>query len=485
MPPRRSSHLKHVQLQHSSVMESMETRLKRLLPLDDVGQTEASTPVASESDGTQAASSSGIYRPAPASIQGQTLQRYATSGGARPPMLSRHSTISARGYWWRSYHRTESRSRAWHIRHPFWSLGVFSSGSFWGGLPTIDVLPITVQIILVIGAIFKHGGYRSFANYMAAIKGEHIESGRQWTQLLMHTSGWVTRNVVLGIGPARQSCSFTFSKLCKLPRVLAPHVRNQPQQPVHCTLLSIIFLLREVEASTAVAAAWIFDDEAMGLTLTRGQKILDVLVWLGKCLLPVSRGSRTPRMAKGKRPLHVGSSNSVFPTTTGKHASKTAVVDTFEALGGIMGQQLHDPSGVRLFGDHTPRVTGAQVLAAAGIEVNKMRILARHLGEAILRYVAEASLRSLRADLGLGSRPGDGAQGLPRDPWLGGGAGPHLGSNFFKACKTSFPTCAQRLGVGICFWLPGVVGEPLSLEPSVFRSRRLWLDMFLFEFLFS
>ena len=58
-------------------------------------------------------------------------------------------------------------------------------------------------------------------------------------------------------------------------------------------------------------------------------------------------------------------------------------------------------------------MTGAQVLAAAGIEVNKFRILARRSGEAILRYVAEAPLRSLRADLGVGSSPGDGAKGLP------------------------------------------------------------------------
>ena len=38
-----------------------------------------------------------------------------------------------------------------------------------------------------------------------------------------------------------------------------------------------------------------------------------------------------------------------------------------------------------------------------GIEVNKIRILARHSGEAILRYVADAPLKSLRSDLGLGA----------------------------------------------------------------------------------
>ena len=43
---------------------------------------------------------------------------------------------------------------------------------------------------------------------------------------------------------------------------------------------------------------------------------------------------------------------------------------------------------------------GAQALAKAGAEVNQIRIFARHSGEAILRYVAEAPLSSLRHDLG-------------------------------------------------------------------------------------
>ena len=90
----------------------------------------------------------------------------------------------------------------------------------------------------------------------------------------------------------------------------------------------------------------------------------------------------------------------LFPTTGGCVASKTAVVATFEAIGTMLGQPLLGETGIRLFGGHSPRVTGAQVLAAAGIEINKVRILARRSGEAILRYVAEAPLLSLRSDLG-------------------------------------------------------------------------------------
>ena len=91
----------------------------------------------------------------------------------------------------------------------------------------------------------------------------------------------------------------------------------------------------------------------------------------------------------------------LFPTLRGQHPNKVQVVDSFEAIGAALGQPLHDPAGTRRFGGHTPRVTGARVLAAAGMEVNKVRIIARHSGDTILRYVAEAPLESLRADLGL------------------------------------------------------------------------------------
>ena len=135
----------------------------------------------------------------------------------------------------------------------------------------------------------------------------------------------------------------------------------------------------------------------------------------------------------------------LFATTAGKHATKTAVADTFEALGGLMGQQLHDASGLRLFGGHTSRVTGAQVLAAAGIEINKIRILARHSGEAILRYVAEAPLRSLRADLGLVGHPGDGPQALP---FMQGG--PASTSALVRASAETGGIAAESCGNGTC-----------------------------------
>jgi hypothetical protein len=68
-------------------------------------------------------------------------------------------------------------------------------------------------------------------------------------------------------------------------------------------------------------------------------------------------------------------------------------VRTFEVIGERLGQPITSSAGLRLFGGHSPRVTGAQLFAALGVEVTKIRILARHSGDAILRYVAEAPLK--------------------------------------------------------------------------------------------
>ena len=67
---------------------------------------------------------------------------------------------------------------------------------------------------------------------------------------------------------------------------------------------------------------------------------------------------------------------------------------------------MRDYACTRPVSGHTPRVTGARVLAASGMDVNKIRIMARRYGDTILRYVSEAPLKSLRADLGLSNIPG-------------------------------------------------------------------------------
>ena len=80
----------------------------------------------------------------------------------------------------------------------------FHDEAFGHERPPLPLLLVTVQILVMAGALFKAGAYRSYPNYVSSMRSKHIENGHEWCQLLQHTSAWVTRSVLRGIGPERQ-----------------------------------------------------------------------------------------------------------------------------------------------------------------------------------------------------------------------------------------------------------------------------------------
>ena len=280
------------------------------------------------------------------------------------------------------------------------------------------VWPITVESLQRVASLFKGGGYRSYENYRDAAKRRHIELGHYWTQQLDHTNKWVTRSVLRGIGPARQSCPFHFKRLVNLPRNMQPLVPDGPQCPIHMALLGCLFLLREIEASTAYLSAISFNTQDLEVSWQLPSSKTDHLA-LGTvrtlpCLCDLTDFACPYHVALEVKQWHAAQPGysvdrevPLFPTRSGLHPAKARVVDTFEVIGTMTGLPLRSPAGMRLFGGHTTRVTGSREYAARGMEVNKVRILARHSGDMILRYVQDTPLRKLRGDLGLtGSRPG-------------------------------------------------------------------------------
>eukprot|EP00971_Amphidinium_carterae_P035518 699357-Amphidinium_carterae.1 len=49
---------------------------------------------------------------------------------------------------------------------------------------SLPVMPLTVQSIAQIAAVFKAADYRSFENYLARAREEHISLGHPWTDAL-------------------------------------------------------------------------------------------------------------------------------------------------------------------------------------------------------------------------------------------------------------------------------------------------------------
>ena len=85
----------------------------------------------------------------------------------------------------------------------------------------------------------------------------------------------------------------------------------------------------------------------------------------------------------------------LFPDKHGKVADKATVVLALEATVKGYGEPTVGTNGSRLLGGHSFRVTGAQRLAAAGVEIIKIMVLARWSSEVVLRYVKDSPLIGL------------------------------------------------------------------------------------------
>ena len=74
-------------------------------------------------------------------------------------------------------------------------------------------------------------GHRSFDYYISSNEGEHIKAGSGYKQLHAHMARRISCSVSKGVGPARQSYSFSLCKLCKMHCLLEPLVPMGPQHP--------------------------------------------------------------------------------------------------------------------------------------------------------------------------------------------------------------------------------------------------------------
>ena len=73
-------------------------------------------------------------------------------------------------------------------------------------------------------------------------------------------------------------------------------------------------------------------------------------------------------------------------------------IEAISHVAQLAGQEVYGEEGELLIGGHTLRVTGAQTLAAKGINILTIKALARHSSDVILRYVASAPIQSLTGE---------------------------------------------------------------------------------------
>ena len=277
----------------------------------------------------------------------------------------------------------------------------------------VPVLPLTAAKVYLVSALFKQGGYRAYKTYQSKAKDMHVLAGFPWDVQLDLAFRKSSLSVLRGLGASRQSAPFDLILL--LQKAAEPDVQLTDGAPIGWTNLLVIgtfFVMREIELAAALAIHLSIDEAARKLTLRLPVSKTDYRAigcsrsWTCLC---------TAGSARADCPFCAGVAQlgclrrcfgeplpdrlPLFPARSGTACRKTDVIKTLEANLAAVGVPIQSESGERLFGGHSFRVTGAQRLATLGVEVSKIMVLARWASDAVLRYVREAPLEHLSAEV--------------------------------------------------------------------------------------
>ena len=276
-----------------------------------------------------------------------------------------------------------------------------------------SVLPLTPAKIHGVGTLLKAGGFRSSKNYMHAIKVLHVGSGYEWNEGLALARSRFMASTMRGMGPGRQSEPLDFSAAVALDYGDAPIIDGGPYGTHAVIVLSTFFLLRELEASTAMRINVRLNMTAMTVTMRlpaskRDPHALGVeRTWGCICSAPKAPQRECPfHAAKHQHELlnsifgemAVDDDLPFFPGAGGRTLSGEDMLRLIEEIATRLNEVLFLDSGVRRFGKHSWRATGAVFLALIGIEVYKIAMLARWLCGVVTHYTRIAPLKTITDD---------------------------------------------------------------------------------------
>ena len=275
------------------------------------------------------------------------------------------------------------------------------------------VFPITIRSLRAVSAMFKAGRYSSFKNYLYAAKGQHLKLGHQWTQALEKIAKDCIRSVMRGVGPAKRSLPVDADKVME---TLYKNSWNQEQedQPVDglaLFLTGIFFMAREIELSGALQYEASANVEGDAITLTfpaskkdteaRGTtRTVDCLCgkvpvcpshYLSNYLRKLESWREFMEIEEDLMPL--------FPNPEGRSLNKDEVV---RYIRNVVVSYDHSADLERYTG-HTFRITGARYYSDLGLDPITIGLHGRWSSNAIMTYLAEAPLSSIRKRLGVSS----------------------------------------------------------------------------------
>ena len=276
----------------------------------------------------------------------------------------------------------------------------------------MPMLPVEVDDVAYVGSLMKAAGYRSFSNYVSAVKQEHVKAGYLWSMQHELEAKQGLKSVTRGQGPPRQSAPLIIDDVLALQLSEEALCQAGPVNPKGVFFLGASFLLREIEVAYARLAHLRLDvgrrraslelpvsktdPSAVGCSRTWGctcdgaMPAEDCVYHAAAAHLVVVRkvlGVPTGDPLEQALPL--------FPDAAGATITKAAMVSTIEALGAAVGESLENSAGQRRFGGHSLRVSGAQWLGTLGFSVDQVKTFGRWASDTVLRYLGETHVSDL------------------------------------------------------------------------------------------
>ena len=272
--------------------------------------------------------------------------------------------------------------------------------------------PFDPAKIALAAALLRKGGYRSAPAYLSACKREHVRLGHPWSEAHDLEMRDCMRAVTRGLGPARQAEPFDLKAVGEIDEesnLLLP-LATHPALPKQAVVFASWWLLREIELASIMVSQITLSGRVVQLDAgdfdvegsTCGTATVDLPVSkadvraLGKrrtlrcacpsALCPLATAKFLVDQARA-RPSSSGVSDEFVPLIAdgaGRPVTKAAVVATFKKVALAAGMA---PSA-RITG-HSPRVTGAQRMALAGISEWRIQVFGRWGGATVLRYIRD------------------------------------------------------------------------------------------------
>ena len=260
----------------------------------------------------------------------------------------------------------------------------------------LQPFPLSQEKLRLAAALLRRGGYRTAPGYLYAVKRRHVELGHPWPDVMALTLRDAVRATTRGLGPSAQAVPVCFASVARLAAdgVTVEVGGTGPRRPVDCLLVATWWMLREIELGTASVDQITFlvggggcgkadfhlpisksDARALGK-----HRALSCTCPSACCPVAAARrlvNAATPR-TEGATPL--------AQTAGGAPVAKEAIIKALRAVAAAAGQ----PNTLEVTG-HSPRVTVAQLLAAAGIPMERIAAFGRWGSSAVRLYVREAN----------------------------------------------------------------------------------------------